>query len=138
MKFLLASLALAGASFAAALPASADPPAVRHFQDVFVDVNPCTGLDHTVTIDVTAYSTVPNHTSHAMHAITTTSGFIGRGEEVGVFDDNTFLANDILFNPETGQRIHAQLIVVANPATGELQVFRQTLTCIPPAEASAA
>jgi hypothetical protein len=42
-----------------------------------------------------------------------------------------FLVNDTLVNAETGQRIHVQFIVVTNPATGELQIFRLTLTCIP-------
>ena len=131
MRFLLVLLALAGATLSGALSAAADPPTVRHFEDVFVDVDPCTGLDHTVTIDVTAYDVVPGHTDRATHTITTSDGFVGRGEEVGVFDDNIFVLNDTLVNPATGQRAHAQLVVIANPATLELQVFRQTLTCIP-------
>jgi hypothetical protein len=130
-RALLVLLAVTGATLTSPLSAAADPPSVRQFQDVFVDVNPCTGLDHTVTIDITFYSVVPNHTHRATHAVTTSSGFVGRGEEVGVFDSNIFLLNDLLVNAETGQRIHAQWIGVANPATGDLQVFRQTLTCIP-------
>jgi hypothetical protein len=130
MKALLTLLAITAAALVGAIPASADPPTVRHFTDTFVDVNPCTGLLHTVTIDVTAYDIVPGH-GHATDAITTSDGFVGRGEETGIFHDNTFLANSVLFNAQTGQRIHAQLIVVANPATGDLQVLRQTLTCIP-------
>jgi hypothetical protein len=131
MKALLTLLAITAAALVSAIPASADPPTVRQFTDTFVDVNPCTGLLHTVTIDVTAYDIVLHHTGRATDAVTTSSGFVGRGEETGIFDDNTFLANDILFNAQTAQRIHAQLIVVANPATGDLQVLRQTLTCIP-------
>ena len=50
MRFLLVLLALAGATLSGALSAAADPPTVRHFEDVFVDVDPCTGLDHTVRI----------------------------------------------------------------------------------------
>jgi hypothetical protein len=130
MRLALVLLALAGAVCVGALPAAADAPTVRHFQDVFDDVNPCTGLLHTVTIDVTAYSTVPGH-HHATRTITTSSGFVGRGEEVGLLHDDTFLLNDILVNAETGQRIHAHVIVVQNPATSEPQVFRQTFTCIP-------
>jgi hypothetical protein len=105
---------------------------VRHFTDTFVDVNPCTGSLHTVTIDVTQYI-VNGNLDRATHVVTTSSGFAGRGEETEVLPgDNIFSTNDILFNAQTGQRIHAQLIVVANPATGDLQVLRQTLTCIPP------
>ena len=36
-----------------ALPAYADPPVVHYAHDEFVGVNPCTGLEHTVTIDST-------------------------------------------------------------------------------------
>ena len=132
MKALLALLAVTAAALVGAISASADPPTVRHFEATFVDVNPCTGLSHTVTIDVTQYI-VNGNLDRAMHVVTTSSGFVGRGEETEVLPgDNLFLTNDILFNEETGQRIHAQLIVVANPATGDLQVLRQTLTCIPP------
>jgi hypothetical protein len=131
ITFFLVPLAIAAVALGGAGTASADRPTVRHFQDVFVDVNPCTGLEHTVTIDVTAYSTVPLHTNHATHTVSTSSGFVGRGVEVGIFDDNTFLANDMLVNAATGERIHAQLIVVVNPVTGTSQVLRQTLTCIP-------
>jgi hypothetical protein len=130
MKLALVALAVAALALTGATTATADPPTVQHFQDVFVDVNPCTGLEHTVTIDVTAYSTSPGH-GHATHSISTSSGFVGRGSEVGVFHDNTFLANDILVNAATREHIHAQLIIVTNPATGDLQVFRQELTCIP-------
>jgi hypothetical protein len=113
-----------------AVAASAGPPTVRQFSDTFVDVNPCTGLPHTVTINVTQYF-VSAVLDRGTHEITTSSGFVGRGVETEVGpDDEMFLLNDTLVNAETGQRIHAQLIVVENPATGELQVFRQTLTCI--------
>jgi len=134
IRFLAVLVVLACGALTGAGAATADPPVVRHFQDVFVDINPCTGLEHTVTIDVTVYSTGPGH-AHATHSISTSSGFIGRGHETGVLHDTIFLANDTLVNAETGERVHAQLIVVTNPATGELQVFRATLTCIPPGQA---
>ena len=131
MKALCALLAATSVALVGAVTASADPPTVRHFQDTFVDVNPCTGLLHTVTIDVTLYFVSPV-LNRGTHEITTSSGFVGRGVETEVGpNDEMFLLNDTLVNPETGQRAHAQFIVVTNPATGELQVFRQTLTCIP-------
>ena len=130
----LAMLVVVCAALTGAGAATADPPVVRHFQDVFVGINPCTGLEHTVTVDVTAYETSTGH-GHATHSISTSDGFVGRGHETAVFDDTIFLSNDTLVNAETGERVHAQLIVVANPATSELQVFRLTLTCIPPGQA---
>jgi hypothetical protein len=131
MRALFALLAVTSAALVGTVTASADRPTVRHFQDTFVDVNPCTGLLHTVTIDVTQYF-VSSVLDRGTHEITTSSGFVGRGHETEVgLNDEMFLLNDMLVNAETGQRIHAQLIEVVNPATGELQVLRQTLTCIP-------
>ena len=126
-----ALLAVTSAALVGAVTASAGPPTVRQFSDTFIDVNPCTGLPHTVTINVTQYFTSPV-LDRGTHEITTSSGFAGRGVETEVGpNDEMFLLNDTLVNRETRQRIHAQLIIVENPATGELQVFRQTLTCIP-------
>jgi hypothetical protein len=126
----LALFSVTSVALVVAVAASAAPPIVRQFSDTFVDVNPCTGLPHTVTINVTQYF-VSAVLDRGTHEITTSSGFVGRGVETEVGpDDEMFLLNDTLVNAETGQRIHAQLIVVENPATGELQVFRQTLTCI--------
>jgi hypothetical protein len=126
----LALFSVTSVALVVAVAASAGPPIVRQFSDTFVDVNPCTGLPHTVTINVTQYF-VSAVLDRGTHEITTSSGFVGRGVETEVGpDDEMFLLNDTLVNAETGQRIHAQLIVVENPATGELQVFRQTLTCI--------
>jgi hypothetical protein len=85
-----------------------------------------------VTIEVTQYI-VNDNLDRATHVVTTSSGFVGRGEETEVLPgDNIFSTNDIVFNQQTGERAHAQLIAVANPATGDLQVLRQMLTCIPP------
>ena len=84
-----------------------------------------------MTVNVTQYFVSPV-LDRGTHEITTSSGFVGRGQETEVgLNDEMFLLNAMLVNAETGQRIRAQLIAVINPATGELQVFRQTLTCIP-------
>jgi hypothetical protein len=132
MKALFALLAVTSAALVGAVTASAGPPTVRHFEETFVDVNPCTGLLHTVTINVTQYFVSPV-LNRGTHEITTSSGFVGRGQEAEVgLNDEVFVLNDTLVNAETHQRIRAQLIGIVNPATGEFQVFRATLTCIPP------
>ena len=129
MKSLLAVLAVVGATLAMAVPATADPPNVRQLQDVFVDVNPCTGLEHTVTIDVTIYE--HGASGHAVHTITTSSGFVGRGEETSVFHDAIFVLNDILVNPETGERIRAQLHILSVGApSDEPRVFLSRVECL--------
>ena len=135
MKALFALLAVTSAALIGAVAASAGPPTVRQFTDTFVDVNPCTGLMHTVTVTVTQYFVSPV-LDRGTHEITTSSGFVGRGQETEVgLNDEMFLLNAMIANAETGQRIRAQLIEVINPATGELQVFRPTLTCIPAGKA---
>ena len=77
-----------------------------------------------VTIDTTSYEPVFG-TRHTTHTVTTSSGFSGRGEEVGVFHDAFFIVNDMLYNPVTGQRIHAHLVLLAG------HVEQASLTCIP-------
>jgi hypothetical protein len=115
MKALFALLAAISAALLLPITASADPPTIRHIRDTFVDVNPCTGLLHTVTIDATLYFVSPV-LNRGTHEITTSSGFVGRGEETEVGpNDEMFLANDMLVNAETGERIHAHLMVVENP-----------------------
>jgi hypothetical protein len=130
VKFLVIVLTLA-AALATALPAAADPPTVRHVQDVFVDVNPCTGLEHVVTIDTTIYG--HGASAHGVATIATSSGFVGRGEETSVFDGGHFVLNHMLVNPETGQRIRAQLIFIGEPGGGppeEAHVFRSRVECV--------
>ena len=117
-------LAVTAAALVTAMPAYADPPEVSFFHDEFVDLNPCTGLNHTVTIDVTSYEPVFG-TRHATHTVTTSSGFSGGGVEIGVFHDAFFIVNDILLNPATRQRIHAHLILLDG------HVEQASLTCIP-------
>jgi hypothetical protein len=125
----LAMLAVATAAmFAGALPAVADPPPSTTFTESFVDINPCSGLLHTVTITVTVYFPVPEHTAHAKHLITTSSGFIGRGVEVGQFDDAHFIINDMLVNPQTGERIRAQFHVTGAPS--DPRITRNEVECV--------
>jgi hypothetical protein len=52
-KLLLVLLTLA--ALAVAPPAAADPPIAMPFEVTFSDVNPCTGLMHTVTIAGTEF-----------------------------------------------------------------------------------
>ena len=76
-----------------------------------------------VTIDTTSYEPVFG-TRHTTHTVAS-SGFSGRGEEVGVLYNALFIANDMLYNPVTGQRIHAHLVLLAG------HVEQASLTCIP-------
>jgi hypothetical protein len=131
VRLLVLVLALAGSALAAAMTAAADPPTVRHVQDVFVDVNPCTGLEHTVTVDVAIYD--HGQSAHGVATITTSSGFVGRGEETSVFDSATFVLNHMLVNSATGERIRAQLVFIGQEEGGsaeDARVFRSNVVCV--------
>jgi hypothetical protein len=118
-------LALAAAAFMMALPAYADPPVVHYAHAVFVDVNPCTGLEHTVTIDSTIYEPV-NGVSRSVSTITTSSGFSGTSAaEISVFHEAFSILNDVLYNPATGQRIRVHVVVIDD------HVADASFTCIP-------
>src|SRR6476646_5520493 len=106
-------------------PAVADSPTFTLHEDVFVDVNPCTGLEHTVTVDNYHWETADG-VSHSKDVITTSSGFVGEGPEAGVFHDATFMINNILYNAATGERIRAHVVVVDDHATSI------AFSCIPP------
>jgi hypothetical protein len=125
---LVAALALA--VFPAA--ASGDPPASFPFQDSFVGVNPCTGLEETVTVTGTfyVYERGVHGLSHRLpHTVTTSGGFNGAGIEVSVDHDTVFVIRDVLTN-DAGQKTFAQLVVV-HDADGTLRVERFELRCGP-------
>ena len=118
-------VALAAAALMMALPAYADPPVVRYAHDVFVGVNVCTGLEETVTIDATIYEPV-NGVSRSTSNITTSSGFSGTSAaEISVFHEAFAILNDMLSNPETGQRIHVHAVLIDD------HVADVSFTCIP-------
>jgi hypothetical protein len=108
-----------------ATSAAADTPTPTLHHDVFVDVNPCTGLLHTVTVDQIHWETADG-VSHSKDAVTTSSGFIGGGPEAGVFHDAIFVINNMLYNAATGERIRAHIVVIYGEATSI------AFTCIPP------
>ena len=123
-------LALAAAALMMALPAYADPPVVHYAHDVFVGVNPCTGLEHTVTVDATIYEPV-NGVSRSVSTITTSSGFSGTSAaEISVFHEAFFILNDMLYNPATGQRIRVHAVLIDD------HVANASFTCIPAGSSS--
>jgi hypothetical protein len=112
--------------------AVADPPDTFPLNFSFVDVNPCTGELHTVTVTGTFYVFERGQgISHNFdHTITTSSGFAGAGIEVSIDHDRIFHIRDVLSNPVTGQKILAHLLVV-HDGSGTVRVESFTLTCIP-------
>jgi lysophospholipase L1-like esterase len=126
----LTLLALAVGLIAAA-PAAADEPTEFPLHDVFVDVDPCTGLDHTVEITGTFFRHhhANGNTYHATRTITTSSGYVGHGVEVSVDHERIFALNDVLANPN-GNRIRAKVVVVRDADFTTVRVERFRLECI--------
>jgi hypothetical protein len=105
-------------SFAFVAAASAPTPVPIFVR--FEDVNPCSGLVHTVTITGTAW--IQNRDGHIVvreeRTVTTSSGFAGRGTDVFVDNGTTqkFTLNDMLTN-QSGARIRAHLVLVIDLST---------------------
>jgi hypothetical protein len=128
MKPLLLLLALT-LTFAAT--AAADAPTPFPLHDHFVDVDPCTGLEHTV--DVTGTFFRHNHangnTYHADATITTSSGYVGHGVEVSVDHERILVLNHLLAQPN-GNRIRAKIVLVWDADFTALRVERFRLECV--------
>lgn len=133
MRFVVGLLSVIALSFAA--PAAADPPAAFEIEEVFDDVNPCTGNVMTVTFDGTAY--VHEHGSRvvirAERTITTSDGFVGHGTDS--FVDNgqvvKFRQTDIMTNA-SGDHFRARGLFVLDLSTDTVRIERFELTCLGP------
>jgi hypothetical protein len=127
---LLAVLAL----LVGAGPAQADRPTVEGpLLEVFDDVNPCTGLVHTVTISVTfsAHFHGDRQVVTGDSTLSTSSGFSGQGRSsfVGNGQVERFQLLDMLTN-ESGDRIQARAIFVFDVSTGTARVDSFDLVCV--------
>jgi len=111
--------------------AGADTPSAFPFEETFVDVNPCTGLDHTITVTGTLY--VYDRGLHGLHdrldrTVSTSSGFSGHGTEISVDHERIFVVHDLLTN-ESGEHELASLVIVRGP-DGTVRVDRFELSCV--------
>lgn len=118
-----------------AAPAAANAPVAIPLSEVFVDVNPCTGLDQTITVTGTLY--VHDNDGAlvvtADRTITTSAGFEGRGTSTFVNNGEVsrFSLRDMLVS-DSGARIRAGFILVLDLATGEVKAFPGAVTCVQP------
>ena len=136
-KVLVGLLSVVAPLVVVAPVAAADPPTQFMPTDTFVDVNPCTGLDHTVTIALTIseHSHGERVVAHAHRTVTTEpTGFVGRG--TFSFVDNgqiaKFTSTDVLTN-SAGDRIRARNVIVVDLSTETFRVEKGELTCLGPA-----
>jgi hypothetical protein len=117
-------------------PAAADRPTAFPIEDVFDDVNPCTGDVMTVTFVGTAY--VHEHGSrivaHAHRTITTSDGSVGHGTDTFVDNGQVLMSRitDILTNTTSGYRFRARGVFVLDLSTETVRVDRFELTCLGP------
>jgi hypothetical protein len=132
----LVAVVLGVVALSVAAPAAADPPTEIAQLEVFPDVNPCTGLVHTVTIAETFFAHFHDGRvhGHSERTITTSpTGFVGHGTDS--FVDNgqvfKFTQTDILTNA-SGDRIRARFVFVLDLSTGTVRVEQFELTCLGP------
>ena len=133
MRLVVGLLSVVALTFA--VPAAADPPTAFPIEEVFPNVNPCTGNPMTVTLVGTAF--VHFHDSRVVaighRTITTSDGFAGRGTD-------TFVANgqiemiritDIMTNA-SGDRFSLRGVFVVDRSSETVRVDRFELTCLGP------
>ena len=129
----LAVALLSVVALAIAAPAAADPPTAFSFEDVFTDVNPCTGQVMTVTMRGSGGTHIHGSriVDHAHRTITTSDGFAGRGTDSFVVNGQVlkFTFNDMMANAE-GDRFRAHGVVVVDLETDTARVDKFTLTCL--------
>jgi hypothetical protein len=120
---------------ASATPASADPPTVEVLEATFDDVNPCTGLEHTVTISSTFFQhdhRGERFVEHGKSILTTSpTGFVGRGSETLVDNGQQLIFRfaDMLSNP-AGDRIRVRVVLVIDLTTDTFRVENSDFTCL--------
>jgi hypothetical protein len=131
---LSAALLAASLSLGVAAPATADQPTeMGPFVIIFDDLNPCTGLVHTVTIAITLF--VHDHdgviVERGDRMVSTSSGYSGRGTHSFVHNGQVamFRLTDILTN-DAGDRIRAKLVIIEDLSSSTLRVDRFDLTCL--------
>ena len=133
MKRLVIGL-LSVAALAFAAPAAANPPVQEPVNDVFPDINPCTGDPMTVTFTGTFY--IHEHGDRAVvraqRTITTSDGFVGHGTDN--FVDNgqvlMFRQTDIMTNALSGDRFRARGVFILDLSTETVRFESFELICL--------
>ena len=134
MKRLFLSAVLAGSlTLAGAGPAAADPPSEVSMTDTFPDIDPCTGLVHEVTIDVTFF--VHSHdrvtVARGERTLSTSLGYTGRGTSSFVENGKVemFRFSDIAADG-SGNRLRASGVFVLDLRNGSVRIDAFELTCV--------
>jgi hypothetical protein len=132
-KLLIAPLVGAMFVLSAASPAAADPAFEVSIVETFTDIDPCTGLEHEVTLDVTFY--VHNHdddsVARGVRSLSTTLGYTGGGTSSYVWNGNVemFRLTDVITN-ESGDKILARAVFQADLRNETARIDKFDLTCL--------
>jgi hypothetical protein len=132
-KLLIAPLLAAMLVLSGAGSAVAERPFTVPVEESFVDVDPCSGLAHEVTIAVTFY--VHEHdgviAARGVRTLTTSSGYAGKGTSSFVLNNSVemFRSTDVLAN-DSGDRIRATVVFVADLRRESVRIDRFTLECL--------
>jgi hypothetical protein len=129
-------------------PTAPDPPQLKvgaanapipfPFFDQFDDLNPCTGLFHTITVTGTQWRHEHNNNLvvREKSTITTSDGFEGKVSATDVTNfsganvyKSTF--NSMLTHPD-GAKIRAHFVLVVDLETGTVRVFKFAADCVRP------
>jgi len=132
-RLLMSALLATSLGLAAVAPAAAGPAFEVSLTETFLDVDPCTGIEHEVTRAITFH--VHEHGDRAVargdSTYSTTLGYSGRGTSSFVLNGKVemFRFSDMLTD-DSGNRIRAKGVVVLDLATDTVRVDRFGLTCV--------
>lgn len=117
-----------------AAPALADKPITISDSDTFTDVNPCSGLEHEISIDliITIHEHRNNLVVQVDGTVVTDDGFVGSGHETFVDNGNivTGTLNFVVDNPETGAKFTVKGHFTFDIRNNELRVDRFVFNCV--------
>jgi hypothetical protein len=111
---------------------AAGAPVEETASGIFDDVNPCTGLIHTVVVTGTRWLHQDNGRVivRIKTSVTTSSGFVGHGTDTAVLNENIDkLSVNEIWRHESGDRIRAHLILIIDPVTGLGITSSRSFTC---------
>jgi hypothetical protein len=116
-------------------PALADAPTVLTDQVTFVDENPCTGLDHTITIFMTVFVHEDHNNNLVVHVERTgitDSGYTMFNGQLQFVNNSHVVVQTFkdLWRNDDGSVFEAAALLVINVNQGEIQVQRGAIRCI--------
>jgi hypothetical protein len=116
-------------------PALADAPTVLTDQVTFVDENPCTGLDHTITIFMTVFVHEDHNNNLVVHVERTgitDSGYTMFNGQLQFVNNSHVVVQTFkdLWRNDDGSIFEAAALLVINLNQGEIQVQQGAIRCI--------